>query len=169
MASKNLDRHTFLLKILWVVSSLLGLLTLIPVIGALFAPLFRKMPRAWRTVGDVNDFEIDKTVLVKYENASPLAWSGLSSESASWLRRSSKDTFVAFSINCTHLGCPVRWEPDAELFLCPCHGGVYNKDGSYAAGPPPHGLNRYPVRIRNKKVEIQTSPVPITNIGSVKS
>jgi menaquinol-cytochrome c reductase iron-sulfur subunit len=25
---------------------------------------------------------------------------------------------VAFSINCTHLGCPVRWLPDANLFMC---------------------------------------------------
>lgn len=169
MTLKKFDRHTFIMKILWSIAGLLGLLTLIPVIGALFAPLFRKIPHAWRTVGNINDFEIGKTVLVKYENASPLAWSGLSSESASWLYRPSKENFIAFAINCTHLGCPVRWEPDAELFLCPCHGGVYNKDGSYAAGPPPHGLNRYPVRVRNNQVEIQTSPVPITNIGSVKS
>lgn len=147
------------------VGVLLGILTLIPVVGALFAPLFRKTPQAWRAVGDVDDYIIGKTVLVKYKNASPLPWAGLSSQSASWLRRVSKDKFIAFAINCTHLGCPVRWMPDAEIFLCPCHGGVYNKDGSYAAGPPPHGLNRYPVRIRNNQVEIQTSPVPITNLG----
>lgn len=164
MEKEKLDRRSFIIKVLWGLSTLLGVLVLIPVLSALFAPLFRKVPKAWRTIGNVDDFEIGKTVLVKFKNALPLPWSGLSSESASWLQRKNKSEFIAFSINCAHMGCPVRWVPDAELFLCPCHGGVYNKDGSYAAGPPPHGLSRYPVRIRNNKVEIQTSPVPITNI-----
>ncbi|MEJ2053240.1 MAG: Rieske (2Fe-2S) protein [Calditrichaceae bacterium] len=97
-------------------------------------------------------------------HASPLPWSGKVSETASWLRRVSDNSFIAFSINCAHLGCPVRWIEDAELFLCPCHGGVYNKDGSYAAGPPPHGLRKYPVRVRDGNVEIEASAIPITNL-----
>ena len=71
-------------------------------------------------------------------------------------------TFVAYSIYCSHLGCPVDWLPDANLFLCPCHGGVYYKDGAVAAGPPPQPLTKYPVRITNGQVEIETSPIPIT-------
>lgn len=165
MEDIKIKRRSFIMKILWGFGALLGLLTMIPVVGALFAPLFRKTPQAWRIIGSIDDFEIGKTVLVKFENANPLPWSGLSKETASWLHRESTDNFIAFAINCTHLGCPVRWMPDAEIFLCPCHGGVYNKDGSYAAGPPPHGLNKYPVRVRNNRVEIQTSPVPITNLG----
>ena len=81
---------------------------------------------------------------------------------AAWLRRESDDRFIAFSVNCTHLGCPVRWLPDANLFMCPCHGGVYYGDGTVAAGPPPHPLPRYPVRVREGQVEILTSPLPIT-------
>jgi len=166
MEQENLNRRSFIIKILWGLSAVIGLVMTLPVLGALLAPLFRKNKEVWRTIGSIDNYEVGKTVLVKFKNALPLAWSGLSSETASWLHRSSHDKFVAFAINCTHLGCPVRWEPDAELFLCPCHGGVYNKDGSYAAGPPPHGLNQYPVRIRNNKVEIKTSPVPITNLVS---
>jgi menaquinol-cytochrome c reductase iron-sulfur subunit len=60
------------------------------------------------------------------------------------------------------LGCPVRWLPDADLFMCPCHGGVYYKDGKVAAGPPPRPLVKYPVRLRNGQVEIRTSPLPIS-------
>ena len=50
-------------------------------------------------------------------------------------RRESEGQFIAFSANCTHLGCPVRWMRMQDLFLCPCHGGVYYKDGSVAARP----------------------------------
>jgi menaquinol-cytochrome c reductase iron-sulfur subunit len=72
------------------------------------------------------------------------------------------DEFIAFAVNCSHLGCPVRWLGDANLFMCPCHGGVYYSDGSVAAGPPPRPLTRYPVRIQNGEVQIQTRPIPIT-------
>ena len=70
--------------------------------------------------------------------------------------------FMAFSVNCTHLGCPVRWLQDADLFMCPCHGGVYYNDGTVAAGPPPKPLIRYDVRTFNGQVEIKTMAIPIT-------
>ena len=50
----------------------------------------------------------------------------------------------------------------AELFMCPCHGGVYYKDGNVAAGPPPLPLVRYGVRIENGEVKINSVVVPIS-------
>jgi menaquinol-cytochrome c reductase iron-sulfur subunit len=46
--------------------------------------------------------------------------------------------------------------------MCPCHVGVFYSDGTVAAGPPQHPLIRYPVRVNNGQVEIQSVPVPIT-------
>ena len=79
-----------------------------------------------------------------------------------WLRCDADEQFTAFSINCRHLGCPVRWVEEATLFMCPCHGGVYYADGEVAAGPPPGPLARYPVRVHDGFVEIETSAVPLT-------
>jgi menaquinol-cytochrome c reductase iron-sulfur subunit len=45
--------------------------------------------------------------------------------------------------------------------MCPCHGGVYYADGTVAAGPPPHSLYQYPVRIRGNVIEIHTEALPI--------
>jgi menaquinol-cytochrome c reductase iron-sulfur subunit len=56
----------------------------------------------------------------------------------------------------------VRWLADADLFMCPCHGGVYYSDGTVAAGPPPKPLIRYEVRMVNGQVEIKTMAIPIT-------
>ena len=166
---KKTHRRTFLIKVLWVLSGIVGILVSIPVIGALIAPLFRVTSREWRKVGKVSDFQSGKTVMVKFRNSDPLPWSGETSKTASWLRKISDTEFIAFSVNCRHLGCPVRWQEDAEIFLCPCHGGVYNKDGSRAAGPPPLGLAKYKVRIQNEYVEIQASPIPITTLLDKKS
>lgn len=132
-----------------------------PVGWAFLEPLFRKAPRQWRSVGRVDDFEIGTTHEVKFVEASPLPWAGPAGEDASWLRRTGQTDFIAFAINCTHLGCPVRWLPKADLFMCPCHGGVYYADGTVAGGPPPKPLPRYPVRVRNGEVQIKTSAIPV--------
>ncbi|HTD45677.1 MAG TPA: Rieske (2Fe-2S) protein [bacterium] len=134
----------------------------IPVVGFLLAPFLEKQSQVWRPVGTVDSFRPGMTVKVDFPDSSPLPWAGVVARTAAWLRREPDGTFVAFTVNCTHLGCPVRWLPDAELFMCPCHGGVYYKNGAVAAGPPPKPLPQYPVRVRGGQVEIQTSPIPIT-------
>jgi menaquinol-cytochrome c reductase iron-sulfur subunit len=54
------------------------------------------------------------------------------------------DGFVAFNSICPHLQCPVgapEGTPEEDEFVCPCHGGVYNKfDGTVLFGPPPAPL-----------------------------
>lgn len=156
------NRRSFILKLLAILGSITAVLISIPIIGVFLEPLGPKKREKWRQVGSPDNFIIGDTVLVSFPNSSSLPWTGTVSKTASWLRRVSADEFIAFSVNCTHLGCPVHWLPDAEIFLCPCHGGVYNKDGSYAAGPPPKNLYQYPVRIVNNNVEILASPIPIT-------
>jgi menaquinol-cytochrome c reductase iron-sulfur subunit len=86
----------------------------------------------------------------------------VTARAAAWLRRDGDASFTAFSAHCTHLGCPVRWMPGANLFLCPCHGGVYYADGEVAAGPPPLPLVRYEVRIAGPDVQIKATAIPIT-------
>jgi len=133
----------------------------VPVAGFLLGPLFESVARKWRGVGPANGFKTGETVEVKFEDASSVAWAGVTGQTGAWLRRETDGQFVAFAINCTHLGCPVRWLQQAELFMCPCHGGVYYKDGTVAAGPPPKPLTKYPVRINGGQVEILTTPTPI--------
>ena len=89
--------------------ALVGLCTAIvgvPLVGFIVAPFFRKVPREWVTLGKPDDFQIGKTVAVTVTDPSSLPWAGVTAKSAVWLRRVSQDSFIAFSVNCTHLGCP---------------------------------------------------------------
>ena len=158
------NRRRFLIRLSLGLSALSAFVAGIPVISALLAPLLEKTPEVWRKVADLDGFAVGAVKLVTFENADPEAWAGITARSAAWLRRDSASVFTAFSANCTHLGCPVRWEEGAQLFMCPCHGGVYYKDGTVASGPPPKALVQYPVRINKQQVEIQTAPVPITTL-----
>ncbi|MBF6568646.1 MAG: ubiquinol-cytochrome c reductase iron-sulfur subunit [Candidatus Binataceae bacterium] len=155
------ERRKFLAWLSIGLSGLIAMLLGIPVIGFILGPLFQELPETWREVGAVDQFAIGTTVKVSFLDPSPMLWAGVTAQTAAWLRRVSADEFTAFAMNCSHLGCPVRWLPQAQLFMCPCHGGVYYADGTVAAGPPPRGLFHLPVRIRGGKVEIRASAVPI--------
>lgn len=158
----ELSRRKFLARLSLGVGGIGAVIVAVPVVGFLLAPFFERKKEVWRSVGKIESFKIGTTTVVKYEDPSPLPWAGVTAHTAAWLRRESANTFIAFSINCTHLGCPVRWLPKANLFMCPCHGGVFYADGTVAAGPPPKPLPRYPVRVKDGEVQIQTSPIPIT-------
>lgn len=154
-------RRRFLARLSIALSAIAAAIVGIPVIGFILGPLIAPGEPTWRAVGPQTNFQVGQTVRVSFLDPSPMAWAGVTALTAAWLRRVDADRFIAFAVNCSHLGCPVRWLPKAELFMCPCHGGVYYADGSVAAGPPPHALFRYPVRVRSGVVEILASAVPI--------
>jgi len=155
------DRRQFLNRISIALSAAAAAAIAVPSIGFLLGPVIRKTPQVWRRVGTLDELPVGQTTEVRFVDASPLPWAGVTGLTAAWLFRRSADEVIAFSVNCTHLGCPVRWLGDANLFMCPCHGGVYYSDGTVAAGPPPRPLFQYQTRIQNGNVEILTSPLPI--------
>lgn len=157
----NPGRRRFLARLSIALSAIAAAIVGIPVIGFILGPLIAPEEPMWRAVGPAADFQVGTTVKVSFLDPSPMAWAGVTALTAAWLRRVDADRFIAFAVNCSHLGCPVRWLAKADLFMCPCHGGVYYADGSVASGPPPRALFRYPVRVRNGVVEIQAGAVPI--------
>ena len=161
----NIDRRKFLVRISLLAGAIPVALVSVPFLSALLGPLLQRQKQAWRKVASLSDIGIGETKLITYINADPLPWAGVTAKSAAWLRRENENSFVAFSAHCSHLGCPVRWEDKAQLFMCPCHGGVYYKDGTVAAGPPPKPLTKIDVRVNKNDIEIKTAPVPITTIN----
>ena len=151
-----MSRRRCLSRISLAISGLSGLIVGIPIVSYLLSPLIRPARPVWRTLGPLTAFRVGETMQVSVEEPSPLPWAGQTASTSVWLRRDSESSFTAFSVHCTHLGCPVNWRPEANLFLCPCHGGVYYADGRVAGGPPPHPLGRYEVRIQNDRVELLT-------------
>jgi menaquinol-cytochrome c reductase iron-sulfur subunit len=153
-SSAKMSRRGFFEKLIFILAGLMASIVGLPMIGFIFKPLYKALPPVWRAVGKVDSFTIGETVAVTFLQASPLPWAGVTAKTAAWLKRESADSFTAFSVSCTHLGCPVRWRSEARLFMCPCHGGVYYEDGTVAAGPPPLPLARYPTRVNQDQVEI---------------
>lgn len=57
-------------------------------------------------------------------------------------------TWVALTAVCTHLGCTVQYEPQANRIHCACHGGIYDpRTGANVSGPPPKPLKLFKVAV----------------------
>jgi Rieske Fe-S protein len=57
----------------------------------------------------------------------------------------SPNGFQAISLTCPHLGCTV--EPQADEFVCPCHGSRYDLTGKFLEGPAAQSLKTLRVEI----------------------
>jgi thiosulfate dehydrogenase [quinone] large subunit len=54
--------------------------------------------------------------------------------------------FLAFDAVCPHAGCTVQYEQSQDIFVCPCHGSLFNTStGAVEQGPAATGLR--PIRI----------------------
>jgi menaquinol-cytochrome c reductase iron-sulfur subunit len=153
------SREEFLKLLSLSLSGVIGLIALVPGVAFILNYLFVPKVPKWVNVGQIDNFKEGETVQVGFHDPYVLPWDGVSGHRSAWVRRESEENFTAFAVNCTHLGCPVRWQANAELFMCPCHGGVYYSDGQVAGGPPPRPLHRYPVRLTKGDVHIQVGTV----------
>ena len=158
-----LTRRGMFTKIGIMFNGLVGAALAVPIVEFLFSSVMRWRANAyvsWVPVGPVSDFPEGETRLATFRNPYVTPTDGKTADTACWVRRVAGDQFQVFAVNCAHLGCPVRWFPQSGLFMCPCHGGAYYRDGSRASGPPERGLFEYPHKIENGLVAIQAGELP---------
>ncbi len=70
-----------------------------------------------------------------------------------------EDGVEALYWKCVHLGCTVPWVAGRHEFICPCHGSVYEYNGSRVSGPAPRALDAMPVTVNSDgSVTVDTNP-----------
>jgi Rieske Fe-S protein len=161
MSEKNTLSRRTLMKLGILLNGAVALAIATPVVGYLLSPVKRKGAyKSWVTLGPLQDFPEGQTRLTDFVNPSTNPWDGQTAKAACWVRHQQGEKFQVFAINCAHLGCPVRWFPQSELFMCPCHGGVYYADGSRASGPPERGLFEYAYKVSDGQLHIDAGQMP---------
>jgi Rieske Fe-S protein len=159
----GVTRRDLFMKVGMLCNGIVGLILAVPIVRYLLSPVARERKsgyESWISVGGLEQFPSGETRLATYRNPVSNTWDGDTADIACWVRNVNGQTFQVFAINCAHLGCPVRWFPQSNLFLCPCHGGAYYQDGSRASGPPERGLFEYDYRIEDGKLLIKAGQMP---------
>jgi Rieske Fe-S protein len=164
MSTDNtISRRALFTKVGIFFNGLVGLALAVPIVKYVLSSLAigRENPYlSWVSLGSINDFPEGETRLATFKNPYVMPTDGKTVDTACWVRRVGGEQFQVFAVNCAHLGCPVRWFPQSGLFMCPCHGGAYYRDGSRASGPPERGLFEYPYKVENGLVTIQAGELP---------
>lgn len=155
-----MERRTLLTMLVHGGSVLVGAVIALPALIAGIFPALRGRPgERWRPLGRLDQFPIGQTQAAVIEHVDegkprPLSRQGV------YVWRPTADRVVVFSRSCTDLGCPVIWDGGSQCFYCPCHGGIFARDGSRMAGPPDRELYRYANRVREGVLEVDVYSVP---------
>jgi len=164
MANEDLvSRRGLLMKLGMLFNGVVAAALAAPVVGFLLSSVTRGRANgylSWVSLGTVSEFPEGETRLATFRNPYVTPTDGKTADTACWVRRIAGNQFQVFAINCAHLGCPVRWFPQSGLFMCPCHGGAYYRDGGRASGPPERGLFEYPYKVQNGLLAIQAGELP---------
>ena len=71
-----------------------------------------------------------------------------------WLTNTEQGVKAIYKV-CTHLGCLFNWSNQEGVFICPCHGSQFDRDGTYIQGPAPRDLDVFLTQV----VDPQTGEV----------
>jgi menaquinol-cytochrome c reductase iron-sulfur subunit len=132
----------------------------LPALGFAVGPMFEKTTHSgFSDVGPVADFNADtfvpKVMTILNNVGGEIGKTTVYVRQYNPSRDSPRDSdlpYVALTTRCAHLGCPVRYYPVAERFICPCHGGVYDFQGKVVTGPPVRPLDRFATKVENGRV-----------------
>lgn len=161
LEQERVSRRTFLMNVGIALNAIVAAAIATPVVAYVLGPVLRRHDYLqWVAIGNISDFTPGQTRLVSFHNPFSDSWDGASANVPAYVRCTAPGDFTVFAINCAHLGCPVRWFSESQLFMCPCHGGVYYADGSRASGPPERGLFTYDVKIAGGKLLINAGQMP---------
>ena len=126
-----------------------------PTLGFISAPMRRRAhPQAWVPVFDHDALQDGETRSVDYQMDVDDGYMTSRVNFSVFLHKQGAEV-MAFDPTCPHLGCHVQFKDAKNRYVCPCHGGVFNNDGGRVSGPPPHGLNRLPVKVEDGRIWIQ--------------
>jgi menaquinol-cytochrome c reductase iron-sulfur subunit len=159
----TISRRGLFMKLGILFNGLVATALAVPILRYVLSSVTRGRANAyfeWVTLGPVSEFPEGETRLATFRNPNVMPADGKTVDTACWVRRVEGEQFQVFAINCAHLGCPVRWFPQSGLFMCPCHGGAYYRDGSRASGPPERGLFEYPYKVKDGLITIQAGELP---------
>lgn len=153
----EVSRRTFLSYIAASISAFIGIAAGVPIIGYVAAPLAKKEEARWISLGKVEAFKDQEPKLATFTITKKDGWVEVQEARTCWIIPQKNGEFVAFNGRCTHLGCAYSWRTSGDhagKFFCPCHDGLYDREGTVLDGPPPRPLDRLDVKVEGDELMV---------------
>lgn len=147
--AEKANRRDFMKATIVAIGGIIGGTIGISAIPYIVGPALKKDEGNWIQLGAVSKVELDTPTLFKATVETQTGWISSDEEISVYALTENGQDFTVMSNVCTHLGCRVRWIPEQGEFFCPCHNGVFAKNGSVVAGPPPRPLDRFESKVEN--------------------
>lgn len=150
-ASEATDRRGFLKIISTAGGIILGAFAGLPALLAFIAPAFRKpQPTNWIPLGEAEFFDWEVPVRVDIPQTVTDAWMERRIIRTVWIYTEDGEDFTIFNGRCTHLACAYGFDEEEDMYICPCHQGLYDTiTGEVLGGPPPRPLDTLEGKIEN--------------------
>ena|SRR5713226_1922022 len=134
--------------------ALMGAALLLPAAAYLLVKPKSQKEGQWVEVADLNQLQPNKPEEVVFRRTRVDGWRVLNEKTTAWVVKTDQNNVVAYTPQCTHLGCAYHWEDQQKKFFCPCHNSVFSLDGKVDSGPAPRPLDRYETRVDNGRLLI---------------
>lgn len=153
VVEQKIERRSFLIRGAMIVfSSLISGTLASSVAGYLFGKPRIQRDEGWADAGEVSEVRQGTPQQITFERSRTDAWKVQNEKVSAWVVLNNEDSITAFSPLCTHLGCAYRWDTAKHLFLCPCHGSTFDKNGQVVTGPASRPLDRYAVKVEGSRL-----------------
>jgi menaquinol-cytochrome c reductase iron-sulfur subunit len=148
-----MDRRVFLARLVQFFSGAVATLFALPVFSFIRSSFASGELKSAYPIAKLDAIQ-EGVQRVPFQRVQRDAWRVRTVEEYVWVHKKSDGTLLVFEPHCTHLGCAYDWDPPSQLFVCPCHGGKFDRDGNHVDGPPPRDLDRLEVRTADGEIRI---------------
>ncbi len=155
----EISRRSFVKVVTVFLGSMMSVIIGLPAIGYIVLPGLRaKQADAWIPLGPLDNYPIGTPKLFNFTRSQINGWEKTVNSYGVFVVRKSENEVRVLSNICTHLGCRVRWHPDIQHYVSPCHDGHFDVLGNVVSGPPPRPLDEFETKIEYSNLFIQYPP-----------
>ncbi|MBE3039998.1 MAG: ubiquinol-cytochrome c reductase iron-sulfur subunit [Chloroflexi bacterium] len=158
-SSNHISRRDFLKMMIFAIGGAIGTIFGLPAIGYLISPALRKQAaEAWIPLGPLEKIPIGIPTFFSFIRRQVNGWENTVTTYGVFAVRKDETNVIVLSNICTHLVCHVRWHPDLEHYVSPCHDGHFDILGKNISGPPPRPLDEYQTKVEDGDLSILFPP-----------
>lgn len=153
----GIDRRGFVAGVVTLLGAIISVVIGLPGIGYLLSPALEKSKRSsdnWVPLGLVEDIPENEPTLFTFTQTRQVGWERTAKSFGVYVVKKPGGEYDTFSNICTHLSCRVSWKPERESYVCPCHDGIFAKDGGIISGPQPRPLDKFENKIEDGTISV---------------